>query len=173
MQRGRKSAEAVTMLPLKSAPIVGMKRPEPHSGLTAAEKQVWNQYVEAMPAGWFGAEMLPILSNLCRAVCWGDRFARRMGKLDATVSDGVRQLGRSRDLDERKALTVLLQIQAERFDVTTRQQSEQVKTIASLSTKLRLTPQSRYQPNTAGTHMRQHGETSQRRKPWEHDDDAA
>jgi hypothetical protein len=46
--------------------IPGSQRTPPPADLTPREKKYWLEYMEAMPANWFGRETLPMLRILCR-----------------------------------------------------------------------------------------------------------
>src|SRR6516165_10516564 len=64
MSRGRKSVDALSVVPL----IPGQGRPEPPRALDKAEKAVWRAIVGAMPPNWFGSECQPVLRRLCAQV---------------------------------------------------------------------------------------------------------
>jgi hypothetical protein len=140
--------------------------------LNAAEKKAWNSYVSAMPATWFRPEALPLLRDLCRATTWADRFVGRMEAIEEHIAQVSRDLTDEDDPDEQKKLTATLEFQSTRFDITYRQWGDACKLATSLSVKLRLTPQSRYEPAVASTSVRRYGGPEQhRRKPWETDEE--
>lgn len=83
--------------------------------------------VEALPAGWIGAEALPIPSAYCRTTV----ALRRLGQL-------IHQHEFAEEPMDLATYSVLLTNHA--------QQAQVLKTLA---TSLRLTPQSRYRAETA------------------------
>jgi hypothetical protein len=61
-QRGRKSAAGLSIVP-----VAADQRPQPPARLSAAERRVWRDTVERLPAHWFrGSE--PVLESYCVAV---------------------------------------------------------------------------------------------------------
>ncbi len=160
MQRGPKSAESQVVYVV---PEALPQRPEPPDCLTPAESRQWVAYVERMPIDWFTAEVQPVLVNLCRAVCLSDYFAARLQEV-LGVLDGLE--GRLRlehpGISDEDVETAVAILHGRKVDYA-RSQLEQSKQVGSLSTKLRLTPQSRYQPNTAAARTRD----EPRKRPWE------
>jgi hypothetical protein len=152
MQRGPKSAESQVVYVV---PDAIPQRPEPPDYLSAAQRKQWNLYVEQMPVGWFSAEVQPLLVNLCRAVCLSDYF---MARLSEVIADLAGLEARLRQ--ENPGMMAIRQGQIAEFNRLWLEQSKQVN---SISTKLRLTPQSRYQPNTAAARARD----EPRKRPWE------
>src|SRR6266704_2752623 len=63
MQRGRKSAAALTVVQGDYAPM-----PAP-LGLTEIEKTTWTDLVMSRPADWFGVQHVPIMTEYVRSVC--------------------------------------------------------------------------------------------------------
>jgi hypothetical protein len=138
--RGKKSIASLAVLP--SAVLDA--RPEPSKHLTKQEAIEWKLIVDRMPANFFTAEMLPMLSALCQHIV----AARRL----STLLENLGEAGFS-DLDE-----------VDRLDKILKMRERENKAIASFSTKLRLTPQSRYQPSTAAAKV---SNATTSAKPWD------
>jgi transposase len=120
-QRGRKSSESLTVVPI--LPAVGPQRPEPPAELTPEQAEVWKTTVSAMRPTWFGAETWPLLTELCRHVALS-----RLLAIEAT--------------DPGKDL--------KRFSRLASMHLRESSMVAMLSTRLRLTPRSRVDPRTDG-----------------------
>lgn len=134
---GRKSsAELSTPKPLDRE-----ERPAAPPQLTPPEADVWAAHVNSQPAEWFQSEAnRRMLTQLCRHSVQADRVAQLM---DAECAREV--------------------IDAEAIDALAKQQERESRMIATLSTKLRLTPQSRYVPDTAARKARQSAVS----RPWD------
>lgn len=136
-QRGRRSAASLSVI---AGTIDG--RPQPPSGLTKEQQEIWNRVVAAEPADWFrtaAAQQLLVLycRHIQTAVKLESVIADAWGDEDSTPAQ-VDRLLKMRDRETRACVT--------------------------LATKMRLTNQSRYTAEKAGTAGRQ--ETSQPKKPW-------
>jgi hypothetical protein len=119
--RGRKSAASLTVVP---AGIPA--RMEPPQGLTQAQGELWREIVATKPADWFTADSAPLLKEMVRAAVMCDLLAVQ---IEAALEGG--------ESGEVKALLDM--------------RDKEAKRLASLETKLRLTPQSRYTPQAAAT----------------------
>jgi phage terminase small subunit len=112
-----------------------LARPEPPPALTPAQAKLWRKVVQAMPANWFRPEMLEGLEAYCVGVTRWRAIAARVNTLQDT--------GKVDD----------------EFYRTVRQESQAMRAMMALATKLRLTPRSLYD------------KTKKRavslRKPWE------
>jgi hypothetical protein len=113
-QRGRKSAASLSVVPLpKPSPPDGTSDPPPPDELSAVEKEVWRDTVNAMLPGWFaGSESL--LQSYCAA---------------AAVSRTLGEALRRDDLSD-----------ADAFEQLTRMHARTSALLASLAVKLRLCP---------------------------------
>jgi hypothetical protein len=127
--------------------LPGQERYDPPAALDAKAAVVWREFMDAMPAGWFGRETFPILKMLCRHIVSQEKLAT---KIDVMV-DGMIDLTSPDDLKEMRLLTTVLE--------------RQTRIVATLATQLRLTPKSRGEyrkkDNSDAT------ATNSRHRPWE------
>lgn len=137
LQRGRKSQASLSVVPAGIP-----KRPDPPKDLGKEEQIEWKAIVNRMPVDWFREEQFPLLSQLCRHIVLG-----------RDVSDRVKAFLRPKmDTAQIRDYSRLLNMM-----------TKQTKTIATLSTKLRLTNQSKYYASKAFTKIRK----ASANKPWE------
>ncbi len=145
-QRGRKSAAQAGI-----AVIDGGRgsRLAPPGDLEDFESALWAQILGAMPADWY----CPSMEELMRAYV---RCASLLRTIDRATDAGNNpdMLG---DLDP-DALALLLRLANTR--------DKQVRQLAMLATKLRLTPQARVDPKTAGRAHRR-GAEQPSGQPWD------
>jgi hypothetical protein len=85
-QRGRSARTALAQI---SVGVVKDDRPDPPACLNAREKEIWSNYVAAMPAGWFAPETRPLLEALCRA----QHQLRDINQAFTAFKDGVPEDG--------------------------------------------------------------------------------
>lgn len=112
-----------------SAPSVHL---QPPAGLTEEQAQVWRETVNARSADFFGPDQVPLLEEYCRAVV----TCRLLGaQVEAAFAGG--------DPAELKAVLDM--------------RDKESRRLASLATKLRLTNQSRYTPQSAATAAKKGG----------------
>jgi hypothetical protein len=113
--------------------LAGLEEPD---DLDESELALWRDVVESKPSNWFGPDSAPLLKEYVRAAAMCDTLAL---SIKATLhGDGSpRALLEMRDREAKRA--------------------------ASLATKLRLTQQSRYTPQSAATASKRAGGT----RPWE------
>lgn len=109
----------------KKAAVPGSGRPEP-TGVTREAGKHWRKIVEAMPDGWFGPEVIPVLRCLCSAIATWE-------KVEAEIPE------------------VTAQQDWAALDTLTRLQERQTKVIGDMSTRLRLTPKSKWGQEKAST----------------------
>jgi hypothetical protein len=117
----RKSAAALAIAP----PVQVDGRLAPWSGLKKAERELWREIVDSKPAEWFDVGSAPLLREYVRAVTETNRLARMVAGGSSRDPAGLKMLLEMRD--------------------------REVKRMADLATKLRLTQQSRYTPQAAAT----------------------
>jgi hypothetical protein len=115
------------------------RRPGPPSGLDKRERAIWSSITKRLPSDWLDVGA-PLFRELCRHIKLGEdlmtdiRLARaRIDELRTSEQPTSKVL-----LDATKNYRALLRLHA-----------LQTQQIGALSTKLRLTPQSRYQSSTA------------------------
>ena len=139
-QRGRKSAASLAVV----TPIAD-HRPAPPEGLTAEQAAEWTAVVRRLPSDYFPRECHQLLAAFCRHVSSFRVLSASIDefKSEWTVSDeGLKRYGDLLALREREG-----------------------RALSSLATRLRITPQSRYHPRTAGVAAADAG--SGRPKPWD------
>jgi hypothetical protein len=124
--RGRESAASLTVLSGTFGQL-----PEPPESFQERQAEIWRDIVATKPVDWFQADSKPVLAGLCRAIALDEEIAAEIDAFDRT---------RVRDVEGFKLWKALLKMQR-----------EQQQHIASLATKLRLTPQSRYNAQKAAT----------------------
>lgn len=104
----------------------GMEKPEPPEDFSDDEKVVWHSITEDCPPDWFTAGCTHLLAKLCSVMVMSDQLEARWR------ADDMQWL----DKDDRVAYNAM------------------INSIGQLTTKLRLSPQSRYNRIEAGTRMR-------------------
>ena len=140
--RGRTSAAALTITSPGVLETVERQRP-PHD-LTDEEVEVWAAVVQAEPADWFSPSNVPLLAEYCRHVV----HARRIAELIERATS---------ELDpETKEPTLSIKD----YDRLLKMAERESRAIATLSTKLRISPHSQ-------TNHRGNKKPSAARKPWE------
>jgi len=137
---GRKSVEALSVV----VSLPG-QRLEPPESLTEAQKETWRAVVATKPPEWFAADSAPVLVAYCKAVASHAFVALQLERFE------------KRKRMDGKALAA--------YRAMLKSQATQGALVASLATKLRLTPQSRYTPQSAATASRKTSDAQ--KKPWE------
>lgn len=140
--RGRKSAAALTTI--GGGGVAVTRRPEPPACLGDGAAAEWRRIVNALPADWIAPGALPLLEAYC-----GLALSQR------------RTLSALRLLEEGDG-----EFDVEEWRRLQRQAGELSGRVASLATRLRLTPQSRYLPRGAARAAGGHREGP---APWECD----
>lgn len=140
-QRGRKSSAALSVV--AGTAIDG--RPPAPSDLTEGQREVWERTVSNEAADVFKtAALQQLLKEYCRHV---ETAARLSLQVDRATDPGCNEPLTMQELDQ------LL-----------RCRDRETKALADKATKLRLTNQSRYTPQAAGTAAKN---ASAERKPWQ------
>src|SRR5688572_16088460 len=116
--------------------VPGTPAPAPPD-LSKKEAAVWCEVVESKPWDWFGRDSLPVLKEYVRAAVMCDALAEK-------VSAGVD--------GEANVLRALLGMR-----------DQEARRVATLVTKLRLTQQSRYTPQSANAASKKAGA----QRPWQ------
>src|SRR5690348_4514655 len=122
-KRGRKSAASLRATP---PPVEIVERIKPPHDLHDDEVEIWSAMVSERPTDWFSASSAPLLAQLCRHVLHARRVAELIKRAIAEIS-------------------------VNDYDRLLRMKERETRVIASLSTKLRLTPQAT--TNHRGNHM--------------------
>ena len=136
-QRGRTSGAALSFV--AGTEIDG--RPRAPSDLTEYQRDVWERTVANEAADVFKtAALQQLLKEYCRHVETADRLSKQA---DLWTADGSNH-------------------SIQDIDVLLRMRDRETKALADKATKLRLTNQSRYTPNAAGTAAK----NASKAKPW-------
>ena len=138
--RGRKSSAELSTI--SAAGLEIHRRPEPPAHLGDEAVAIWRAVVNSLPADWFTPGTLPLLDALC-GLTVSQRFTIRSLQV-------IERGGDDFDRDEWERLL--------------KQLGEVSGRIATLATRMRLTPQSRYGARGADTAARSVGDGP---KPWE------
>jgi hypothetical protein len=139
-QRGRKSIDALAVMPVAER----VEYPEPPDRLQEDEAAIWRMICASMPPRWFTDETLSVLEAVCVQIVFKrglDEEVRTFPKEAKRTADGVKI-----------------------FKTLHRMQIDAGNNIAYLATKLRLTPQSRYDAARANTATKNAKAAS---SPWE------
>jgi hypothetical protein len=131
------------------------RRPSPPAQLDARERAIWTKIAASLPADWFTAEAQPMLKELCRHIHHADNLATDLELARAAIDE-------FRKMPEPPA--ELLAEATQEYRAVLRAHAYQSERIANLSTKLRLSPQSRYAPSSA---KREAAKTIEGIPPWE------
>lgn len=131
----RRQAQGVISL----ASYGAIKRPEPPDELSGEEAAIWRKITQRMPANWFSSESLHLLQSLCCCIS----TAR-------SLEAELRAMQEAGDILDKRFKTLLLL------------RHREIKNVADLSARLRLSPQSRLDQRVAGVgHRRAPPDT-----PW-------
>ena len=141
-QRGRKSAASHDITVIDGG--VGAP-PEPPGDLNSDQMDIWNAIVRTEPAGFFNTDAVrSLLADYCRHREASETLSRVLGEFDpewTKAPDGLR-----------------------RYDTLLRLRDRESKAVMRCATKLRITNQSRYTPQAAGTSARNKSKVA---RPWE------
>lgn len=116
--------------------VPGSGRPEPPQ-MNAEAAKFWREFVAAMPDGWFGPEVQPLLRTLCMHMATSRWLERRIAEHQ-----------HDENLDKLDQCTEML--------------ARESKIIGELSSKLRLTPKSKWGQEQASTKQA----LAPKRRPW-------
>lgn len=134
--RGRQSAAALSVI--SGGGIETIRRAEPADELTEEEAEVWRLVVNRLPADWFPAETLPMLSQYCRHTVASRRVAQLIERMQSDT-DGF---------------------SIKDYDRLLKMQERESRCLASLATKMRISQQTTYDKS------RKKGSVGPK-KPWE------
>lgn len=135
MPRGRASKAAQEV---QSLVLPGQRLAAPRH-LSTDQRSIWRAIVNRLPADWFTAENMPLLTAYCRHIDNGNRLAKAIAAITDLASDESDRLHKMAEREARAA--------------------------SSLATRMRLTQQSRYNALSANTAAKNSGTAE--RKPWE------
>ena len=122
------------------------KRPEPPKELNDAQAKVWRETVASESATFFGTTALQLmLTDYCRHTVTAAEMSALIDQYDLSI--------------------VMTEDVAKLLDRLTKMRDRETKAAADKATKLRLTNQSRYTPQAAGTASKNNGAANL--KPWE------
>lgn len=124
---------------IEVASISAIVRPTAPRELSPEAAAEWCAVVEALPADWFNAGSVPLLTQYCRHVVTG----RRVG-----------QLIRALDLAEGR-------LDLAQYDKLLKMQERESRAISSLATRMRITQQATF------SHRRTKPRRSAGPRPWE------
>ena len=159
MKPGRKSADELL------APLIPDTRPPPPEELEPEQQVEWEAIVERLPADWFTGENIPMLRELCRHICYARELAGQIVKVRAEIQafmeGSAADTAGSMGVAERRKIQAGLRDELCRL---LRGHGYQTERIGNLSTKLRLTKQSRYDASSAYRAAKDAG--SVMKKPW-------
>ena len=127
-QPGRKSAASLSVIPIGAS----VPRLSPPAHLNADARAAWNEVVAARPAEFFDRSSAALLESYAVATAEHRRLSKIIGTLDP-IAD------------------------ADTFGKITRAMDTHALRIGAVATKLRLTNQSRFDAQRAGTLSRQTG----------------
>lgn len=143
-QRGRPSTASMMA-------VMPGDRPAPPDELQPDEAAEWNRIVDRMPPDWFTAETHPVLIQFCRQICMARRVAAQLADCEATFV-----------VDE-KGISIRPKGWFDDYRELVRLNNQTAMVVGNLATKMRLTPQSRYDSKIAAGGATK---TVGRPKPW-------
>ena len=158
MKPGRKSTYDLL------EPTIPSKPPPPPEDLEPDQQLEWEAITARLPADWFTGENIPMLRELCRHISYARELARQVAKLRAEIQAVME--GSAGDTAGSVGVAESRKIQAELCDELCRllrSHGYQTERIGNLSTKLRLTKQSRYDASSAYRAAKDAGSV---KKPW-------
>lgn len=122
------------------------KRPDPPAELNEAQAKIWRETAASESSTFFGTTALQLmLMDYCRHTVTAAEMSALIDKYDLTLP-----------MDDETAKLL---------DRLTKMRDRETKAAADKATKLRLTNQSRYTPQAAGTASKNSGAANL--KPWE------
>jgi hypothetical protein len=120
-------------------PGIRQKRPPPPAELDEREAKLWTAITRSLPADWFVASW-PLLVELVRHIRIADDLMRDVARARAVI-DELRKTS--------EPSSKLLLEASKQYRALLRLHALQTQRIGTLSTRLRLTPQSRFARSTA------------------------
>ncbi len=139
--RGRKSSKELSTI--SSGGLELHRRPDPPAHLGDDAAEIWRAVVNSLPADWFSPGTQPLLEAFCGLTISQRNTIRALQRIEREAND----------------------FQRDEWERVLKQLGEISGRIATLATRMRLTPQSRYGARSADTAARGVGDF---KKPWEH-----
>ena len=158
MKPGRKSSYDLL------APMIPDQSPPPPEELEPDQQLEWKAITARLPVDWFTGENIPMLKELCRHITYARELARQIVKVRAEIQafmEGSAADTAGSGVAERRKIQAGLRDELCRL---LRSHGYQTERIGNLSTKLRLTKQSRYDASSAYRAAKDAGSTM--KKPW-------
>jgi hypothetical protein len=134
-RRGRKGSAELAVVSIAGE----QPRPAPPVALSDEEKHYWREIVGHMPSNWFPVETWPLLTQLCRVTATSDETGLQMNEMRRQGLQNTEDFQRLANL-----------------------QLTQAKVLMNLATKMRLTQQSTYDPQTS----KKRSSTDDQEDPW-------
>jgi len=131
-------------------PIIQSRRQPPPADLTPSQQKIWRSIITSVDRDWFN-DVTPLLTELCAHVDYGGMLREGIEQVRAKLAE--LPLGSKEERAMSRQLASLL-----------RSHGKQSAAIANLSTKLRLTPQTRQSARRADQVRARTGP-----RPWEGD----
>jgi hypothetical protein len=131
-----------------NGPIIQSQRERPPKDLTVTQQKIWRELVSSVDRDWFG-DTKPMLTELCAHIDFARMLAGAIEQMRVKLAE--LPLGSKEERSLSRQLASLL-----------RSHGKQSSAIASLSTKLRLTPQARQSARRASQIRERTGP-----RPWE------
>ncbi len=138
--RGRKSSKELSTI--SSGGLEIHRRPDPPDHMGEDAVKVWRAVVNSLPADWFSPGTQPLLEAFCGLTVSQRNTIMALQRIEREAND----------------------FQRDEWGRVLKQLGEISGRIATLATRMRLTPQSRYGARGADTAARSVGDF---RKPWE------
>ena len=129
-------------------PIIRSQRAPPPKDLTPTQRKIWREIISAVDRDWFN-DVTPLLTELVAHIDYARMIAGAIEQVRAKLAE--LPLGSKEERSFSRQLASLL-----------RSHGKQSSAIASLSTKLRLTPQARQSARRASQIRERTGP-----RPWE------
>ena len=160
MPKGERSADLTQRMVASGAVVPGepIQPPDPPPELGDAEQAIWRGITGKMPPGWFSADNVPMLKELCRHIRHADELAADL----EVVREALAAI-KERITADPALLEQTLELTKSRINLM-RAHGYQSERIGNLSTKLRLTNQSRYEAIKADRERR---DVPTMPRPWE------
>lgn len=139
----RKSASDKAVAPVVSLPL---RLPDPPKNLSVAQSEIWKLVIASRSGDMIAPEAYPVLVEYCRSITAADMIAEQIDHFDPlwiAEDDGLKRWDKLLGMQDRVSAKV-----------------------ASLATKLRITPQTRIHKEKAGTIASKGGG---QRKPWQYE----